>query len=104
MPRIGYLTQVRTLAHPVDSSLFPLLGEVIPMVVSAAKREANRRNAQKSSGPQTEEGKKRSKMNSLKHGCRAEILVLPEEDPRELEDQRSLGERDERAQCCRARN
>ena len=68
------------------------------MVVSAAKIEANRRNARKSTGPRTEEGKKRSNMNALKHGCRAETLVLPEEDPQELEDRRggwtaSLGPR-----------
>ena len=49
-PSIGYLTQVRSFAYPVNSGLFPLLGEVIPMVVSAAKLEANRRNAQKSTG------------------------------------------------------
>jgi hypothetical protein len=29
MSRIGYLPQVRTLAHPVNSRLFPLPGEVI---------------------------------------------------------------------------
>ena len=59
------------------------------MVVSAAKIEANRRNASKSTGPRMEEGKKRSKMNALKHGCRAETLVLPEEDPKELEERRA---------------
>ena len=35
------------------------------MAPSAAKMEANRRNAQKSTGPRTEEGKGRSKMNAL---------------------------------------
>jgi hypothetical protein len=59
------------------------------MVVSAAKLEANRRNAHKSTGPWTEDGKNRSKMNALKHGCRAETLVLPEEDPQELEARRA---------------
>ena len=58
------------------------------MAISAAKLEANRRNALKSTGPRTQAGKDRSKMNAVTHGCRAETLVLPEEDPQELEDRR----------------
>jgi hypothetical protein len=30
--------------------------------------EANRRNARKSTGPTTEEGKKRSRRNTVRHG------------------------------------
>jgi hypothetical protein len=56
------------------------------MAISAAKLEANRRNARKSTGPRTEGGKDRSKMNALDHGCRAKTLVLPDEDPQALED------------------
>jgi hypothetical protein len=59
------------------------------MAVSAARLEANRRNARKSTGPRTEAGKNRSKMNPLKNGVRAKTLVLPGEDPRELEDRRA---------------
>jgi hypothetical protein len=55
------------------------------MVVSAAKLQANRRNAQKSTGPRTDEGKQKSSLNALEHGCRAMTLVLPEEDPQVLE-------------------
>ena len=51
------------------------------MAISAAKLEANRRNAQKSTGPRTEEGKNRSKLNAVTHGGRAETLVLRNEDP-----------------------
>ena len=58
------------------------------MVVSAAKIEANRRNAQKSTGPRTREGKDRSKLNPVKHGMRAETLVLLDEDAQALEDRR----------------
>ncbi len=47
---------------------------------SAKKIEANRRNAQKSSGPKSDEGKSRSRLNALKHGMRANLLVLPGED------------------------
>jgi hypothetical protein len=41
--------------------------------------EANRRNALKSTGPKTEQGKARSRRNGLKHGLAAEVLI-PEED------------------------
>jgi len=40
--------------------------------VSVARVEANRRNAQKSTGPRTEAGKARVSQNALKHGLRSE--------------------------------
>lgn len=43
--------------------------------------EANRRNAQQSTGPRSEIGKVHASSNSLKHGLTAEDLVLPGEDP-----------------------
>ena len=43
---------------------------------SDARRDANRRNARKSTGPKTEAGKYRSSMNGLKHGIRAERPVI----------------------------
>jgi hypothetical protein len=43
--------------------------------------EANRRNAKKSTGPKTPEGKAKSAQNALKHGLLASCPVLPEEDP-----------------------
>lgn len=43
--------------------------------------DANRRNAQKSTGPKTDAGKASSKFNSLKHGMTAATAVLPYEDP-----------------------
>jgi hypothetical protein len=58
------------------------------MVVSAAKLEANRRNAQKSTGPRTIEGKNRSRCNALDHGCRADILIMQTEDPQALQDRK----------------
>jgi hypothetical protein len=58
------------------------------MAVSEAKLEANRRNAQKSTGPRTEEGKGRSSLNAVTHGLRAETLVLRDEDPQVLDDRR----------------
>ena len=44
------------------------------------RAEINRRNAQKSTGPRTPEGKNRSRFNAVKHGMTARTLVLPDED------------------------
>ena len=41
--------------------------------------EANRQNAQKSTGPKTPEGRAAVRLNGLKHGLTAETLVLPGE-------------------------
>ncbi len=48
--------------------------------------EANRRNAQKSTGPASVPGKARSSMNALKTGIHAKSLVLPSENVAELEE------------------
>ena len=57
-------------------------------MATAAQIEANRRNAQKSTGPKTERGKACVRRNALKHGMAALTImpVLPQEDPKELED------------------
>jgi hypothetical protein len=47
--------------------------------------EANRRNAQKSTGPTSVTGKAASSMNALKTGIHAQSLVLPCENQAELE-------------------
>jgi len=47
--------------------------------------EANRRNAQKSTGPRTPEGKAAVRLNSLQHGLRARTVVLPGDDPQEFQ-------------------
>jgi hypothetical protein len=47
--------------------------------------EANRRNAQKSTGPKTPEGKQAVSLNSLRHGLRAATVVLPREDAAEFQ-------------------
>ncbi len=42
---------------------------------------ANRRNSALSTGPRTEEGKRRTRYNGLKHGIRSEVEFLPCENP-----------------------
>jgi hypothetical protein len=42
--------------------------------------EANRRNARKSTGPTTEQGKQRSRCNSVRHGLTAETVIGALED------------------------
>jgi len=46
--------------------------------------EANRRNAQKSSGPRTEAGKAVSRLNALKTGIDAVLSVVKDENPDSL--------------------
>jgi hypothetical protein len=48
--------------------------------------EANRRNAMKSCGPRTSEGKAKVAMNALKHGLLAQHVVLPNEDGDEFQE------------------
>ncbi len=47
--------------------------------------EANRLNAQESTGPTTPEGKAAVRFNSLRHGLRARTAVLPGEDQAEFD-------------------
>jgi hypothetical protein len=51
---------------------------------SEQQREANRRNAMKSTGPRTKSGKKRSRWNSTRHGLSAKVLLIPTEDKRKF--------------------
>ena len=46
--------------------------------------KANKKNAQLSTGPTTVEGKAVVRYNAVKHGLRAEHLLLPDEDKDEL--------------------
>src|SRR4051812_18435169 len=55
--------------------------------LSPAKRaRINRNNAQKSTGPRSEAGKKSASMNSYKHGLCAKKMALPVEDAALLEE------------------
>src|SRR4051812_18060565 len=47
--------------------------------------EANRRNAARSTGPRSANGKARVRLNALKHGLTAKTVVLPGEDAEALQ-------------------
>src|SRR5512136_3226734 len=47
--------------------------------------EANRRNALKSTGPTTPEGKERSRCNAVRHGLTAETVITALEDAEDYE-------------------
>ena len=49
-------------------------------MASRRQLEANRRNAQKSTGPKSEKGKSVTRFNALRHGLTSEEVLLPEED------------------------
>ena len=49
-------------------------------MTSDKKVEANRRNALKSTGPKTLEGKSAVRMNALKHGLLSRETLLPGKD------------------------
>src|ERR1700732_4561178 len=56
-------------------------------MTSMRQIEANRRNALRSTGPKTHEGKQRSRRNAVRHGLTAETVVVSLED---IEDYRAF--------------
>src|SRR5580658_1178853 len=54
-------------------------------MTSTKQTEANRRNAQKSTGPRTPEGKAAVRLNALRHGLCARTAVLPAENAEEFQ-------------------
>src|SRR4029077_11738631 len=58
--------------------------EIEPMSAIATapthRAAVNRANSQRSTGPRTESGKQRAKLNAIKHGLTAQNPVLPTED------------------------
>jgi len=49
-------------------------------MLSLKQLAANRANAKKSTGPKTEEGKKRSSLNALRHGLTGQVSLMTDED------------------------
>jgi hypothetical protein len=62
------------------SGAFAFRQRSFPKMSTAAQLEANRENAQHSTGPITEEGKARSSQNRFKHGFCSRFEVLESED------------------------
>jgi hypothetical protein len=75
-------------------------------MATAAQIEANRRNAQWSTGPKTDDGKYRVRRNALKHGMAAITIVpfSPQGDPRQLEERTQEWESDFQPQNAIERN
>lgn len=48
--------------------------------ISDSRIAANRRNAQRSTGPRTAEGKSISRLNATRHGLTGQVIVLPDDD------------------------
>ena len=65
---------------PKDSALNT---GIVKRFVSARKIEANRRNASKSTGPRTENGKKMVAKNAMKHGFFSKLLLISHRDANE---------------------
>jgi len=66
---------------PPDTFNFQdLIDEIKAKETSDARRNANRANAQHSTGPRTEEGKAKSSLNAVKTGLTGRTVVLPTDD------------------------
>ena len=59
-------------------------------MTSIKQIHANQRNALKSTGPRTDEGKGASKMNALKHGLMAREVVMPGESSEDFGNLRGM--------------
>ena len=55
------------------------------MPATEAQIEANRANAQHSTGPRSETGKSTSCLNNFRHGFRSTFQILPTENEEEFE-------------------
>jgi hypothetical protein len=51
--------------------------------MTESQLNANRQNAQHSTGPRSEAGKARTRLNAVKHGLRSKSVLLPGENPEE---------------------
>jgi hypothetical protein len=60
--------------------------DALPSATSPKKIAANRRNAQKSTGPRTPNGKRIARLNALRHGIFAHVAVLPGESAEEFDE------------------
>jgi hypothetical protein len=54
--------------------------EIAKRLISERQLRANRANAQKSTGPKTQEGKQRSRLNGLRHGITGQVSIMTDEN------------------------
>src|ERR1700688_1542434 len=66
--------------NPITESTIPNGSDRAAGRASSNRADVNRENAKKSTGPRTEAGKQRSKLNALRHGLTGQTVVLPTED------------------------
>ncbi|MBV9267736.1 MAG: hypothetical protein JO061_16325 [Acidobacteriaceae bacterium] len=76
---------LKDLRKETSSSIGAMSEAIGASAISPARLQANRANAHLSTGPRTEEGKAASSRNSFKHGLYSKELVIPGEDPAELD-------------------
>lgn len=80
---------LRPASMDVKYTLFIIIDNEERKFMSSQKQiEANRRNAEKSTGPKTEVGKATVSKNAIKHGLLSEETRLPWEEEEELDDLR----------------
>src|SRR5579871_6217347 len=60
----------------------------VRLMISERQLNANRRNAQLSTGPRTPEGRAAVSQNALRHGLASQTTVLPNENPEEFRELR----------------
>jgi hypothetical protein len=73
------------------------------MLISNKQHEANIHNAQKSTGPSSDDGKQAVRFNALQHGLRARHVLLPGDDPEEFQQLCADLEAEWRPQTCTQR-
>ena len=72
-------------AAPSTPPFTPPFNNMSRHFISPQRIEANRRNAQKSTGPRTEEGKKNSRLNGSRHYLTGQVRILPDEERKAVE-------------------
>src|SRR6476620_8801755 len=76
----------------IHQTLYPLrINGVVGVRIMTSNKQlhANRANATKSTGPRTQVGKARSRLNSRKHGLTAKTLIIVGENDEDFEELRS---------------
>ncbi len=88
LPGVGAFDSLASGAAPPSREIDWQSTSVNSTMTSAYAAQSNRQNSTNSTGPRSQEGKERSRLNALKHGATSRLLVLPGEQAEELEQQR----------------